>query len=78
MYSTVKFFKDKDESFVVWITKILAPLSTHSQDYIYREGEDIDESKRYKIKSYIVYFLVKGHAAYVLPRFNNSDYYEIN
>ena len=36
-------------------------------DYIYKEGEEILE----------IYFLVKGAACYVLPRFDNKIYLEI-
>lgn len=67
MYSTVSFFKGKDKSFIVWISKHIRPMHVDEEDFIYKEGEEILE----------IYFLVKGQAGYVLPRFDNKMYFEI-
>jgi len=55
---------------------IIRPLSTDQEDYIYKEGEDILESKTVKI-NFIVFFLIRGSAGFVLPRFCNRIYLEI-
>ena len=44
-YEKVKFFNEKDKSFLVWITRLIKPLSCEENDYIYKEGEQILESK---------------------------------
>lgn len=64
IYETVEFFKNKDKSFVVWIVKFLRPIHVQEQEYIFKEGESIQE----------VYFLTNGIAAFVLPRFKNRPY----
>lgn len=75
IYETINFFKSKDQTFIIWIGTLMRPLNIQEQDYIYKEAEDITESKypRY-LKYFVVYFLVKGTAAYVLPRYNNKIY----
>lgn len=45
MYESIKFFKNKDKSFIVWIGTMLRPLNISDTDYVYKEGEDISESK---------------------------------
>jgi len=35
MYMTVKFFKNKEKSFIAWIGTLLRPLSVQESDYIY-------------------------------------------
>jgi hypothetical protein len=80
MYSTVDYFKGKDKSFIAWIVTLIRPLNCESQDYIYKEGEEVFESKNILFNKNglnIVYFLVKGTAALVLPRLENRPYKEI-
>lgn len=67
MYSTVSFFRGKEKSFIAWISKHIRPMHIDEDDFIYKEGEEILE----------IYFLVKGQAGYVLPRFENKLYFEI-
>lgn len=45
MYQTIKFFREKDKSFIAWIGTVLRPLNIQEQDYIYKEAEEISESK---------------------------------
>ena len=45
MYSTVTFFMDKDKGFIAWVAKLVRPVNFEDQDYIYKEGEEIVESK---------------------------------
>jgi hypothetical protein len=46
MYSTVDFFMGKDKSFIAWIVTLIRPLNCESEDYIYKEGEEVFESKK--------------------------------
>ena len=66
MYSSVHFFtnRTKDKSFIAWIGTVIHPLNVQEEEYIFKENEAIIE----------MYFLVKGEAAYVLPRFQNHPY----
>ena len=77
MYSHVAFFQDKDKSLITWVSRLIRPINYEDQDYIYKEGEEIFESKPLYYHS-LVYFMVRGEAHYVLPRFENKPYFEIN
>lgn len=45
IYETINFFKGKDQTFIIWIGTLMRPLNIQEQDYIYKEAEDITESK---------------------------------
>lgn len=45
MYKTIKFFRDKEKSFIAWVGQLLRPLNISEADYIYQEIEEITESK---------------------------------
>jgi hypothetical protein len=45
IYKEINFFRDKDHSFIVWIATVLKPLQVPEYEYIYKEAEDISESK---------------------------------
>lgn len=45
MYSRIKFFKGKENSFIGWIAGILKSSSADEQEYLYKEGEHVTESK---------------------------------
>ena len=66
-YANVAFFKDKDQSFIAWISTLIRPINSEAEDYIYKEGEDVVE----------IYFLVKGSAGYVLPRLQNRVFLDL-
>jgi Ion channel len=68
MYASVKFFKSKQKSFVVWVGTVIRPVNYQEGEYICKEGERIGE----------MYFMVNGSAAYVLPRFENKTFFDIN
>jgi CRP-like cAMP-binding protein len=68
MYASVKFFKSKQKSFVVWVGTVIRPVNYQEGEYICKEGERIGE----------MYFMVNGSAAYVLPRFENKPFFDIN
>lgn len=75
MYESINFFKGKDRSFIVWIATVLRPMNVPECEYIYKEAEEISESKLpSSIDCGLVFFMVEGSAAYVLPRYNNKIY----
>ena len=45
MYNTVDFFKGKERPFIAWISTLIKPLNVEDPDYIYKEGDEIAESK---------------------------------
>ena len=47
MYSHVRYFQNKDTSFIAWIEKLIRPMSFEDCEYIYKEGEEIIESNRF-------------------------------
>lgn len=67
MYSTVTFFQNKDKSFIAWVGTVIRPINIQESEYIFKECEEIIE----------MYFLVAGTVGYVLPRYNNAIYEEI-
>jgi hypothetical protein len=64
MYATVDFFMGKDKSFIAWIVTLIRPLNCESEDYIYKEGEEVFESKNISAIILIKFslFLSKGHS----------------
>ena len=77
IYVNVEFFKTKEKNFIVWVGPLLKRFNVEEQEYIYKEGDDVKESNLYSQLNDIVYFLIKGVAGYVLPRFNNMVYITI-
>jgi len=67
IYMNISFFHNKPESFIEWIGPLLQPFLVSEMQYIYSEGDEIKE----------IYFLVSGIAGFVLPRFSNAVYIEI-
>jgi len=65
----------RDRSFIAWISTLLKPLSVEDEKYIYKEGEEVTESKPLRFNYILVYFLVKGAIGYVLPRLDNKAYF---
>ncbi len=45
LYTSVKFLKNKDKSFIAWVATMLRPTNVEEGRYIYKEGEEITESK---------------------------------
>lgn len=47
LYANVNYFKGKDKSFIGWISTLLKPMNVDNLKYIYKEGEEVTESKRF-------------------------------
>lgn len=47
MFESVSFFQGKEKTFIAWIGTVLRPMNISEQEYFYKEGEDIMESKDY-------------------------------
>ena len=45
MYMNVHFFKGKDASFVSWIATVLKPFNIEEREYIYKDGEVVNDGK---------------------------------
>lgn len=67
-YSQITFFKNRSASFVSWICPLLKPQLYGQNEYIYYEGDLIEN----------ICFVINGKAAFVLPSYRNSRYITIN
>lgn len=45
MYASIHFFQKREKSFIAWIARLIRPIKIDDQEYIYKEGEEIIESK---------------------------------
>lgn len=45
MYANIAFFKNKEKSFIAWVARLIRPMNVEDSEYIYKEGEEIAESK---------------------------------
>lgn len=45
LYESIDILKDKDRSFIVWISGVIRQIHVEDSEYIYQEGEEILESK---------------------------------
>ena len=77
----MQFFKNKDKSFIAWVGTTLRPINVQEQELIYREGDDITESKLILtfnyLLFYLVYFLIHGIAGFVIPELDNTVFIKI-
>ena len=64
----IKFFQNKNSHFITFIGPMLKPLRVEKDEYIYQEGDPIEE----------IYFLVSGSAALVHPEYDDAEYIIIN
>ena len=61
---TVKFFRRKEPHFIAFVAPLLKPIKVEKDQYIYKEGDPIDE----------IYFLVTGQAGYALQEYKDAIY----
>jgi len=64
IYETISFFKHQPRDFIAWIVPLLKKTMYQKDQYIYSEGEIID----------YIFFIEKGSAGFVLPRYQNTIY----
>jgi CRP-like cAMP-binding protein len=64
IHQTIKFFRDKPTPFIAFICPLLIEVHFNMDQFIYNEGEHIN----------FIYFIVKGEAGFVLPRYENAIY----
>lgn len=43
MYSGVRFLQNRDNIFIVWIGMYLRAVNVRALDYVYKEGEEIND-----------------------------------
>lgn len=51
MYSTINFFKERDESYLAWVVSNLKTVNAIEKEYLFKEGEDATESKHFQFKT---------------------------
>lgn len=54
LYSSVKFFSNRDSNFILWIVSVVKPMLFLPNEYVFKKGEQIFE----------MYFLIEGEAKY--------------
>jgi len=67
-YQKVKYLNTKTNSFITWICPILKLCYFDESQYIYQEGEEVEN----------IYFMLNGEANYVLTRYANTAYIHID
>ena len=67
-YKKIDCFKGRSSAFIAWICPLLRPSFFPENQYIYFEGDDITS----------IYFLIKGRAGFVLPKYKNATFIDIN
>ena len=66
-YKRIDCFKGRSSAFIAWICPLLKPGPFPENQYIYFEGDDVTN----------IYFLIKGKAGFVLPKYKNATYIDI-
>jgi CRP-like cAMP-binding protein len=64
IYQEINFFKEKPMPFIAYVAPMLTEMNYQKDQYIFLEGEHIN----------YIYFIVRGEAGFVLPRYNNTLY----
>jgi hypothetical protein len=64
VYKEINYFMNKPIPFIAYIAPLLIEMEYNKDQYIFLEGEHIN----------FIYFIVKGEAGFVLPRYNNAIY----
>ena len=67
-YKRIEFFKGRSAAFIAWICPLLKSHIFPDNSYIYFEGDDVNN----------IYWLSKGKAGFVLPKYKNTVYIEIS
>lgn len=44
-YKKIKYFNDKNKSFIAWVAPLLKPMIFQESEYIYNNGEEVDYGK---------------------------------
>jgi len=60
--------KDKSMSLIAWLCPLLKTYMATPDEYIYYEGDEIIN----------IYFMKKGRCGFVLPKYENTKYININ
>lgn len=68
-YSRILFLRtNNSESFLAWICPLIKANIYDDREYIYFDGDDIN----------MIYFLKYGSCGFVLPRYSNIKYINVN
>ena len=66
-YKKIHCFKGRSSAFIAWICPLLKPFPCPENQYVFFEGDDVTN----------IFFLVKGKAGFVLPKYKNATYIEV-
>lgn len=68
VYKKIRVFKGRKPAFIAWICPKLKPSVYANTSLIFSDEEDIVE----------IFFLTKGKAGFVLPKYNSTCYIQIS
>jgi hypothetical protein len=60
-------FQNRNVSFILWMCPLLKPQIYTENQFFFLDNENVSE----------VFFLIKGRASFVLPRYKNTPYIKI-
>lgn len=66
-YKKIELLQDRPSAFIAWICPLLKPREYPRNEYIYLENDDVTH----------IYFLSQGMCGFVLPKYKNATYIEI-
>lgn len=68
IYKRIDYLRNSSAAFISWICPLLRYINPIKSEFIYSDGDEIK----------YLYFNVFGTNGFVLPKFNNSVYIQIN
>lgn len=66
-YEKIIFIRNQSSAFISWICPLLRPFYNPERTYIYFEGDTVNS----------LYFLKDGECGFVLPKYQNLKYIDI-
>jgi hypothetical protein len=67
-YSNLKFFKNRSLDFISWICPLMTPQWYDYDDFFFIEGDECEQ----------IFFIIKGSAQFVLPKYGNQPYIKMD
>jgi len=67
-YKKIDAFRSRSSAFIAWICPLLKPNEYPKDQYVFFEGDDVTN----------IFFLSGGKAGFVLPKYKNTTYIEVD
>lgn len=66
-YKKIDLMRNRSTAFITWMCPLLKPREYPCNEYVYHENDDVTD----------IYFLSQGMCGFVLPKYHNATYIEI-